>query len=405
MIRLKSITWQVLLDLIGSVESDLVLISPSIHQEITDVVLSLLADKKGVHIWVCTDNNEENIRKGYGDIDSISRLKDKGAEIREAADLKISYLGIDGVGYLMFFESRILSNGPGGLNAVILDESASRFIEQSFFENRYAELRNQVNTISDGLDTDKLQNTIESLKSQPPVLPDLRREISVYNNHFQFVELALDGGSINSTVVAIPASALPFRNQEIRDRMNTRYKLFEKDDTKLWEGLNGVNQKVGDIREKFLVPCSVRKGKSILKNSDKLSFETQIAELRTLIDKASKDLEQKVENAIGKAFSSLQKELEDFLSRYKLDFFPPGLSEEVYENKVKFEVFRILQKVSLPKASSLVKKIKVSLNYYDLTWEDTKSKELIDWFMEKELLTEEFNGELANVKSAYEVER
>lgn len=404
MIRLKSITWQDLLDLIDKAKSDLVLISPSIHEELTDVILSL-SSHKGVQIWVCTDNSEENIRKGYGEIASISRLKDDGAEIREVSGLKISYLGIDGKGYLIFFESRILSNGPGGINAIVLEESESRFIELSFFENRFVELQDDVNTISDKLDSEKLQNTIELLKNQPPILPDLRREISVYNNHFQFVELALKGGNINATVVAIPPSALPFRSQAIKDRMNTRYKLFDKEDKGLWGDLTKINSSLSEIREKFLVPCSVRQGKSILQNSNKVDFELEIAQLKKLIAQSSEDLIANVQNAIEEAFVSLQKELEEFLHRYKLEFFPPELSPEMYENKVKMEVFRILQKVALPTASSLVKKLELSLHYYDLTWEDTKSDELINWFKEKELLTQEFKGELATVKSAYEVER
>ncbi|TDQ18612.1 hypothetical protein DFQ04_0417 [Algoriphagus boseongensis] len=68
-------------------------------------------------------------------------------------------------------------------------------------------------------------------------------------------------------------------------------------------------------------------------------------------------------------------------------------------------MFLILQKVALPTASSLVKKLELSVHYYDLNLEDTKSKELIDWFKEKELLTEEYNGELANFKNAYKVEK
>ncbi|WP_166637233.1 hypothetical protein [Algoriphagus boseongensis] len=52
-----------------------------------------------------------------------------------------------------------------------------------------------------------------------------------------------------------------------------------------------------------------------------------------------------------------------------------------------------------------MKKLELSVHYYDLNLEDTKSKELIDWFKEKELLTEEYNGELANFKNAYKVEK
>ena len=404
MARLKSIGWQDLLDLIDKAEFDLVLVSPAIHEELTDAMISLSANK-GVQLWICTDNNEDSIRSGYGDIHSITRLEDNGAIIREKAGLKITYLGIDGVGYLLFLESRILSNGPGGINTIVLDEIDSRYIEQAFFEQRYPELQDQIDTISENLDTDQLQNTMDRLKEKPPVLPDLRREISVYNNHFQFVELTLEGGSINSTVVAIPASALPFRDREIRDRMNTRYKLFDKEDEKVWEGLSKINSKVAEIREAFLIPCTVRKGKSILKNAQKVEFENQLGELQKIITKASKELEAKVQDAIDQAFASLQKELEDFLFRYKLEFFTPMLSDEIYMNKVKMEVFRILQKVSIPKASSLVNKIKYTIHYYDLTWEDTKSDELIDWFRKKELISPEFEGELATIRNAYEVER
>jgi hypothetical protein len=139
-----------------------------------------------------------------------------------------------------------------------------------------------------------------------------------------------------------------------------------------------------------------------LRKSQKVQFEEAIVALKGEIPAFIKKMIERVQDAIDAAFVALRKELEIFLFQYRHEFFTPSLSEELDKNKIEVEVFRILREVKLPNAHELVEKLKVSIHYYDLTWEDLSADEMLDWFKSHDLFTDDVSRELATVRSAYE---
>lgn len=396
-----TLPWNSILDLIQSAKSDLVFISPSIHDEWAAAFLRL-NENKTVKYWFCIDNQEKSFREGYGDVKAINQLLAGSATLKQCEGLKISYLGIDGRGFCLFLESRIISGGPEGLNTIGLSSESSSQIEKSFFPEKYNELI--FNTPISNLKSfnhKKFKDIETQLTNNPIVLPDIQRQISVYNNHFQFVELSLEGGNLTEKSVNIPSTALPFKDEALKAKMKTRYNLFEKEDTNLWGEIISIKEKLEQIREKFLIRCAVRKGKRVLAIHKKDSYQTELKELESLIKENSKKLEIRVQDSIDKAELTLKKELVEFF-----EVFPPPSAQTVTDSekrkhKIEAEVYRVLEKTRFPSAQGLVSNLQLKNHFYDLTWEDLKDDELLDWFKLNDLISNNFVSELASVKNAY----
>jgi hypothetical protein len=399
------LTWDNILALFEKVQKRIVLVMPAIHEEWVTAIYALQHHKK-LDVWVCFDNQEKAFRSGYGDIKAIEKLIEERALIKQSADLRLSYLGVDDTGYALFLESRILGGNPEGLNAIALPESVSEGICKAIFPEQFiTQMFSKPHEKVETLNKIEFNVVQKAIKKNPPTEPDLQREISVYSNQFQFVELKLEGGNLTGKTVNIPSSALPFKDASLKEKMNTRYNLFEKEDTDEWTEIKEIKEKIEEIREKYLVSCSVRKGKRVLKKNEKLLYQAEIKAVEELIKKNSDAMGKRVTNAIMNAELVLAKELRSFLESFPPDSVNPTDSPEMREHKIGRAVNSILDQTKFPAASELISKLKLVHYFYDLTWEDLKDGELIKWFKENELISEELENQLASFSKAYEVKR
>ena len=202
---------------------------PSIHEEWVDAIYRVNKNPN-LRVLICIDNQEIVYRQGYGNLNSIKELCGKNALVKHCENLRICFIGIDDLGCSLFYESRIISGDQDGPNAFQLDRSAADNIIESFFPEEYANLFEldgspQVEPLKEG----ELAAVENKLLVNPPVGPDLQREISTYNTLFQYAELHFEGGNISSKTLTIPPSALPFKNSELKARMKTRFNLFTKE--------------------------------------------------------------------------------------------------------------------------------------------------------------------------------
>jgi hypothetical protein len=400
---LQTLTWDKILALFQKANKRIVLIMPAIHEEWVTAIYDL-QQSKNLEVWVCFDNQEKAFRSGYGDIKAIEKLIEKRALVKQSTDLRLSYLGIDDAGYALFLESRILGGDPEGLNAISLPESVSEGICKAIFPEQFiSQLFSKPLEKVESINKTEFYAVQKAIEKNPPTEPDLQREINVYSNQFQFVELKLEGGNLTGKSVNIPSSALPFKDAALKEKMNTRYNLFEKENTDEWTEIKDIKEKIEEIREKFLVACAVRKGKRVLRKDEKLVYQAEIKAVVNLIKKNSKALEDRVTNGILSAELALAQELKDFLNAFPPDSVKPEDSPQMRDHKIGRAVNSILDQTKFPAATDLISKLKLVHYFYDLTWEDLKDGELIKWFKENELISEEIENQLANFRKAYEV--
>ena len=398
------ISWDNIIELLLKAQNQIILVLPAIHEEWVQVIQSN-PNLNNVEIKVCIDNSEETIRKGYGSIKSVDVLKTMATTFKECEGLKINLLCIDEEAYLLFLESRIISGDPVGFNAIKIQEPSISSILKQIFPS--ADDKNETTTggiISSPLQEIKIEEIKKALEENPIEEPDIKRKVWMYNNLFQYTELHLEGGNLSSKTIAIPSSALPFKDAELKSRIKSRINLFEKEETEQWAELLEIKNKLTEIREKYLTPCKLRKDKSILKKTDKEEYLKEIKELIELAENNSNSILDKVQTAINATEETLVGELRKFWLENPPETLK-NLNPENAEKQITREINAVIAKINLPSASSLVNKINVAVVFYDLTREDLDEKPLIDWFLKEGIITEAENRSIAKFSNAFAIKK
>ena len=307
------ITWPNIIDLLLNAEQHIVLIMPAIHEEWVEIIQKN-ENKENCKIEICIDNSEDVIRNGYGSIKSLDALMSLNAVIKECPGLRVNFISVDGVSFCFFPESRILAGDPKGYNALLLDDAqAEKIINQFFQDDQLNNQEDEVELISIPLQVSKTDQIKEALKINPPEEPDLKRKISTYTTLFQYVELQFEGGNLTEKTISIPPDALPFKDKDLKKRIRSRISLFEKEITEKWTEINNLKIKEKELRKEFLIPCSIRKNKSILKKENKTAFLQGVNELRNSLNQSHGVLLNKVQSAINNSEDTLKNELTAFL--------------------------------------------------------------------------------------------
>jgi hypothetical protein len=391
------ISWDEINDLLLYAKRNITLIMPAIHEEWVEVIQENQSIDH-LEILICVDNNEEVIRNGYGSEKSMDLLTNMGAKIKQCEGLRICFISIDDNAYCLFIESRIIAGDPDGFNALKLNSEFANDIIMEFFpiteENSIM--------ISAPFDYSTFSEIKKSIEKNPPVEPDLKRQITTYTNLFQFVELRMEGGNFSSKTISIPPGALPFKDEQLKNRLRTRLNLFDKKTSGSWIEWDYLKMKLEDLRRKYLITCSLRKDKSILKREKKEDFKKEIGELRILASETSSKLLQKIQEALDMAPKTLRSELKTFFEINEPDNVK-GSSGMDREEKIKMCIDLIIHKIHLPTASSLISKINIEDRYYDLTFEDLNDEKIMEWFLEKKLIKEDDENKIANFRKAFSV--
>ncbi len=394
---IRKITWSDIIDMLHKAKHEVFLVMPSIHEEWIETLMSN-PHLKELSIYACIDNHESVIRNGYGSLNSIDALLELNATITECPGLKISFIATEDEAYFLFLESRILAGDPDGLNAVeVHPQDASVFLENFF---------NDPNVLKDGMVSQPLNNETfkkvkEVIKSNPPEEPDMKRMIGTYNTLFQYAELHLEGGNLTSKTISIPSSALPFKDVELKNKLKTRLSLFTKEITDTWTELSELKLKVDEVRKRYLITCSLRKDKSILKKSSKVAFKNEVEYLEILASEITKNLQNKVQSAINKSEDTLRNELTSFFMVNSPDG-TENLDKENAKRHIEKSIDKVISKIDLPNAADLISKIKIKQMFYELTWEDLNDEMLVEWFLEKGLIDKSAD-EIANFSKAFKV--
>ena len=90
---IQVLTWDKILTLFQTAKKRIVLIIPLIHEEWVTAIQEF-KQNKNMEVWVCTDNQEEVFRSSYGDVKAIEKLIEKHFYIKQATDLRLSFLRV-----------------------------------------------------------------------------------------------------------------------------------------------------------------------------------------------------------------------------------------------------------------------------------------------------------------------
>ena len=314
---LKRLSWSHIVDIIAAAKQTLHIVQPGIDEEMAEAVINAVK-QNGISVFICIDSREDVIRNGFGEEKGITGLLEHPKiQVREYAGNQISFLLADGQGCILFPESRIFSAEPSGPNAINIDAALAVRLLAKFFLTETKEQKEVLKTLLQKAEEEKdmvIQNALndanseqppisqsfnqesfkivqQSLQSNPPLEPNLQRQIKTYTAKIQFVEMKFSGINLKTRVINIPESALPIENSALKSALLANMKLFQNiDENDAFSILKDLKAREQQLRDDYLIPVSCREKKSIIKIEEKEAFKNRLQKIKDEIEKLNETL-------------------------------------------------------------------------------------------------------------------
>lgn len=341
-------------DMIQSAKNRIILSAPGIFQEVANSI-----EKKyqsGLkNIKLIINCSEQTIRQGFGEISVLTRLKNIGISTYHKPENFVSFIITDDSGYFLFPQSRIfLEDDHKVKNAIAIDPFSLEQLIAIFFPPRPSEKKELENKLSNALIisserinnidqileesinhkavplNDLVLNTVKiAIETNPPLHPDLKRQLEYYNTNFLWIDLKFKGSKISSKTITIPKHILPIDSNELRNKLTSHLKLFENADTTWFYKLKKITNEVTRIRKKFLTPIKWKDGKNIILKSNYQDFNKHIETLKSEISNVKSEVEKKLTEEI---INTKQRFIEILVDYYKAH--PTKELESISENEI-----------------------------------------------------------------------
>ena len=117
------------------------------------------------------------------------------------------------------------------------------------------------------------------------------------------------------------------------------------------------------MRSKYLVPCSLKRDRSILDKSKKQEFIWELSELRTIAEKKIKQLHEQIQLAIFESEDKVRQELAVFFRDNPPDELNRYSDLATREKVLKRMIEDVLRSMKFPSADELLGKIKIWDDY------------------------------------------
>lgn len=263
-----------------------------------------------------------------------------------------------------------------------------------------------IDPIANTFDLNEFKKIQESLKIGPPLAPNLQRKIKTYNAKVKFAELRFTGGRIQNMLVKFPKKGLPIQDERLRDLLQSRIKLINNqeflNDNK---SIKSLQSEVEALRKKFLIALTCREGKSIIIKELKTDFENEVRLLQEKVKTVNQSLPAIIIKAMTETRELVINNLNQFFSTYpskeQLKFDEP----EVRAYQINADISKIVTSIKFPSLSKLTSHFALKVNFYDLTWNDFKDKELLEEFEKKNILTTKDIEEIVEMRDALEIRK
>jgi hypothetical protein len=425
---IETLSYSKIVELIFEAKNQLLISLPSIDSTIADALIKRATQ---VVIKVVVDNSEESIRNGYGDVKAIETIIKAGIEINQCDGNLVSFIIADETGYYIFPQSRIFSEEPKGANAVRIDPVTINILNSNYFatdqkveinsfdnneaisksinhfEDAFKELSKEGRSISsDNFNASKFKDIKRKLEINPPLEPDIQRQINTYTAKIQFVELKFAGGGIENTIATLPKKAIPINSEELKNLLLTKIKMFQDlSGNEKYKKFVEFKAKVDKLRKDFLTPITCREGKSIINIELLEDFKKELIELNNEAIKLNDVLPEILEEEKLNTTDLLRKELKEFLTLNEPNEIKTYTNPDTKERKLLDIINIIVVSIKFPDIKKLIEHISLNANFYDLTWNDFSDEKLLQEFSKKEIMEVEDIDSIIELNKAFKTKK
>jgi len=377
-------------NLIQGSQHRIALVAPSIQDEVADAIISVVNRRGPDNIDLVIDFSEDVFRLGYGSINAINKLKAINFNIRNHAGLRIGLFVCDDKAWAfspvaLYIETEkeeddlpnAIALSPEEANHILLrvSESARKeVILKSQDSKLVEEAKNATVEVSAfPVNDSALVEVNSSLENVPPVPFDVARQVRVFEPYIQYVELKLNGCSIQRHKMQLPKSLIGIdNNSEIENRINTSFNLIDKNSALSSKQLDDLIKEIKDDYTGIL-----KKSDRVILKSTRPEFDKEIENLKLLIEghqaNVKLELSEQLENS--------KKQLIDYYVPIVMARPPKTLSFRYGDGLTKELAYKWIDKelsTCIPKPEYLIKKMELECEFKDVTLETLEDKSLID---------------------------
>jgi len=414
-------------DLIKKSEYEIYYCSTGINEVIGR---ALLHASSSIKVNIICNVNEDNDYNGVSKFPIIEALINaENVTLLDAKAKTISFIcDIFSFNIIWFPVPKIFKDETTGYNVIHIDKQLALKLIASFWELEdkmlsYVKDEAVKEAISDAETLNQLDNTAivkidefkaplpqkmqfikQTLKDVPPVEPDLKRQIELINRTLQFIEIKFEGANIQSIKLKLPKGALPFKNKDIIENIESRLKLF--DDVKKYKSFTKIKEietSINELREKYLFR-SKSKDKNLMKLSDKIYIISELSKFQKQLKSTVNDLIKDLETGMSNCRISFRNELIEFYKNNKPDL-PKQLNIEGNGAILNAHIDKVLSSIKFPYAIDLVGNINISHNEFDIALEDYDNEVFLKELASSDFLSQKEYADLFKSERAISVKK
>lgn len=386
-----SLDFQTIADDISRAQRSICYAAPGIHQKPAEAIAAVAGRLGPEVVAVCIDFDERVMRMGFGDLSSISMLRDAGIVVRSTAGLRTGLLIVDDEGYIftpvaLYLESdRRDTDAPNALrlsrDQVVeaqarLSPTAKAIVmaraktpeERERIREQAVELKSTEVSISHFAEVSR------RLEAAPPVQFDVARQVHVFEAYLQYVELKLTGVAIQRHRIAIPRKIQNLGTDGgVQARLNTTFNLIEKESEL---SSKPINDELTAIRNDLTRSLGKEHGRVLLK-AQKPLLQQRLAALRGKLEKFQVIVKEKLQAQLEVS----KKEIAEYYVPHVLENPPDSFSGQLLTAKPTSDdarkwLSRELDAV-FPQPEQLIRKMVLDEIYKDVTFETLNRKDFL----------------------------
>lgn len=376
---------QRLIEYIRSARHRLVYVAPGVSDEVATTLVDRWRALGRDAAQVVLDADAEVCRLGYGTINGLKRLQDEarnlGGFIAEQPGVRIGLVIAD-ERTLIYSPTPLLLEAPSGApqrpNAIELGEPPPAVLRDMGLGP--SGVREKIVGL-DPIQPAKVQNAERDLEKAPPARFDLARQVRVYTNYFQFVDLEMPGCSISRRKVRIPAGLVGLARQAgVEDRFHAQYDIVQEeqlsvrtaDDRTITE--KSLSETRNRIKKDFLFDLTGYG--TVVRRENKKEFEDAVEQLRRDVKTFSNGVGTQLQEQIDAGRAAL---VEALLPAVETN--PPARYVKLHGKNPAPDVIRRCLEEDLRKAfgtaDALVSRMEVKLVFKDVAYESLHDEEFL----------------------------
>lgn len=365
--------------------------APGVQSEVAAAIADV-AQRMGPEMTsVSLDFDERVIRMGFGSIDGVSQLRDKGVVIQSCPGLRTGLLIVDQNGYvftptaLYLEDERTLPNAPNAMrmSSEQLIEARARLspaakaiaIAQAKTPEEKAKIEALPLDVQTCVVKEKEFKAVQQkLHDVPPVSFDVVRQVRVFEPYLQYVELSLTGAAIQRHRLAIPPGIQKLgASKELENRLRTTFDLIEKG-SKL--SSKPLEDALNEIRKNFTPSLGKDHGRVVLKAAKPVLMK-RLVEFREKLAEYQKTVKAELQGHLDKSREEvinyfLPQVIESPPDALRGQLLRPTPSDEDARRWLGNELDRVF-----PKTDDLIQEMKLEDRFKDVTFETLNREDFL----------------------------